>query len=91
MADSSIHNRLSIISTMFTYLQRPQSDGNPFLDYNPAQGVERKDLDVTPYDRARKITKAQFKQLLAAIEDDIKISVPQYRAAQGKVKVRLRK
>ena len=76
---------------MFTYLQRPQSDGKPLLDYNPVQGVDRKDLDVTPYGRARKITKAQFKQLLAAIDEVVKIYVPHYRASQGKAKVRLRK
>jgi integrase len=91
MADSSIHNRLSIISSMFTYLQRPQTDGKPLLDYNPVQGVERKDLDVTPYGRARKITKAQFKQLLTAIVEDIRKTVPKYEAAQGKTKARLRK
>jgi site-specific recombinase XerD len=53
-SDATIAQRLSAVSSYFTCLQRPQADGQPLHLHNPVQGVERVDLEVSPYDRAKK-------------------------------------
>ncbi|KAA3645714.1 MAG: hypothetical protein DWQ07_12305 [Chloroflexi bacterium] len=91
LSDSTIHNRLSIISSMFNFLQRPQADGKPLIEYNPVQGVERKDLEVSAYGRSRKITKNQFKKILKTINKEIKTTVAKYKDAEGKRAFTIRK
>ena len=91
MSDTTIHNRLSIVSSMFTYLQILQIGGITILDNNPVLLVERKDLDIIPYSRARKITKEQFTELLAVINEQLLLILTEYTVASGKSKVNLRK
>jgi integrase/recombinase XerD len=67
-ADSTIIHRLSALSSYYTYLQRPQADGRPLQEHNPVQGVERGDLDVSPYERARKLSAGEFRSILAQID-----------------------
>ncbi|MDX1459406.1 MAG: tyrosine-type recombinase/integrase, partial [Marinobacter sp.] len=44
------------------------ADGRPLHPVNPVAGVERADLAVNPYGRARKLSAAAFRQILAAID-----------------------
>jgi integrase/recombinase XerD len=67
-ADSTIAHRLSALSSYYTYLQRPQKDGRPLQEHNPVQGVERGDLEVSPYERARKLSAGEFRRILAQID-----------------------
>lgn len=53
-ADATIAQRLSAVSSYYIYLQRPLWDGRPLQAHNPVQGVERSDLEVSPYDKAKK-------------------------------------
>jgi len=69
-ADSTIAHRLSALSSYYTYLQRPQNDGRPLREHNPVHGVERDDLEVSPYQRARKLSAGEFQSILAQIDAD---------------------
>ncbi|NLF02900.1 MAG: tyrosine-type recombinase/integrase [Anaerolineales bacterium] len=70
LADSTIAQRLSAVSSWYTYLQRPQADGQPLHGHNPVDGVDRADLEISPYDRARKVNPEDFRRLLAVIPAD---------------------
>jgi site-specific recombinase XerD len=69
-ADSTIAQRLSALSSYYTYLQQPQADGRPLHDHNPVKGVGRDDLTVSPYERARKLNLGNFRRILAEIDVD---------------------
>jgi integrase/recombinase XerD len=69
-ADSTVAQRLSALSSYYIYLQRPGPDGEPLHPHNPVQGVERDDLEVSPYERARKISVGAFRRILAQIDTD---------------------
>lgn len=67
-ADSTVHQRLSAISSMYRQLARPQMDGKPLVAFNPVDGVGRNDLDISPYANAKKMTAAQFNAIMAEID-----------------------
>ena len=67
-ADSTIEQRLSAVSSYYQFLGRPQGDGRPLHKTNPVAGVERSDLDVNPYERARKLSTKSFRQILDVID-----------------------
>lgn len=68
--DSTIAHRLSALSSYYTYLQRPRPDGRPLQEHKPVQAVERGDLEVSPYERARKLSAGEFRSILAQIDTD---------------------
>lgn len=69
-ADSTVAQRLSALSSYYAHLQRPQPDGPPLHTYNPVGGVDRDDLEVSPYENARKLSAGDFQRILAAIPTD---------------------
>lgn len=70
LTDSSVAQRLSAVSSYYQYLQKPLFDGRALLNHNPVHGVERHDLDVSPYEKSRKVSAADFGQILAQIPRD---------------------
>jgi len=68
LADTTIAQRLSALSSFYSYLQRPQADGQPIQAVNPVDGVGRDDLEVSPYERARKISAGDFRAILDTID-----------------------
>lgn len=68
LTDSTISQRLSAVSSYYQYLQKPFFDGRPLLTHNPVQGVERRDLEISPYEKSRKVSSADFNDILAQIE-----------------------
>lgn len=68
-AAATIAHRVSVVSSFYTYLQRPRENGLPLVAYNPVDGVERGDVVVSPYERSRKLTVADFRRILAVIPD----------------------
>ena len=67
-SDSTVAQRLSAVSSYYRYLQKPQANGVPICDYNPVDGVGRNDLNVSPYERARKLSLGDFQRILAEID-----------------------
>lgn len=64
---ATVKHRLAAVSSFFSFLLRPQgSTGRPLVDYNPVAGAERP--KVNPYERARKVSEEQFRQILAQID-----------------------
>lgn len=70
LADSTLAQRLSALSSYYAHLQRPQADGQPIQTVNPVDGVDRDDLEVSPYERARKLSAAGFRAILDVIPLD---------------------
>lgn len=69
-ADSTVAQRLSALSSYYGHLQRPQADGQPLHAYNPVAGVDRADVEVSPYEHARKLSAGDFQRILATIPTD---------------------
>jgi len=67
-SDSTIAQRLSAISSYYVYLQRPNGNGQLLMAYNPVDGVDRDDLDVSPYAHARKISVEGFRAIMGEID-----------------------
>lgn len=67
-ADSTVAQRLSALSSFYTYLVQ-----QGVHDSNPVGAVGRGDLDVTPYERAHKITVATLRRILDVIPADTEI------------------
>ena len=67
--DATVAQRLSALSSYFAYLQKPQGDGQPLREHNPVDGVGRDDLEVNPYERAKKLSRRAFQRVLEAIDD----------------------
>lgn len=66
--DATVAQRLSALSSYYAYLQKqPGDNGKPLSEYNPVGGVGRGDLEVNPYDRARKLSARDFRRVLKAI------------------------
>ena len=65
LADATVALRLSAISSYYGYLVK-----QGLHDRNPVAAVGRDDLDVNPYERARKLPLAAFRRILQAIPDD---------------------
>jgi len=70
LADTTIAQRLSALSSFYSYLQRPQADGQPIQAVNPVDGVGRDDLEVSPYERARPVSAEDFRAILDVIDAD---------------------
>jgi integrase/recombinase XerD len=68
LADSTVAQRLSALSSYYRYLKRPSPNGRPLHPHNPVDGVERADLEVSPYERSRKISIEDFKKILEEID-----------------------
>ena len=68
LADATVAQRLSAISSYYTYLTQ-----QGLHDRNPVDAVGRNDLDVNPYERAHKIPLAGFRRILDAIPEDSEI------------------
>jgi integrase/recombinase XerD len=62
LADSTVAQRLSALSSFYTYLVQ-----QGVHDSNPVGAVGRGDLDVTPYQKAHKITVATLRRILDVI------------------------
>jgi integrase len=67
-SDATVAQRLSAVSSYFNYLQKPQADGRPLREFNPVDGVERGDLEVSPYEKAKKLSIKDFRKILAQID-----------------------
>lgn len=67
-ADSTVAQRLSALSSFYTYLVQ-----QGVHDSNPVDAVGRGDLDVTPYERAHKITVTTLRRVLDAIPTETEI------------------
>jgi integrase/recombinase XerD len=67
--DATVAQRLSALSSYFAYLQKPQGEGQPLREHNPVDGVGRDDLEISPYERARKLSRDAFKRILEAVDD----------------------
>lgn len=65
LADATVALRLSAISSYYGDLVK-----QGLHDRNPVDAVGRDDLDVNPYERARKIPLAAFRRILDGIPDD---------------------
>lgn len=68
LSDSSIRTKLYSVSSYYRFLQRPQANGQPLFQFNPVDGVLKKDLEVSNYDKARKISVSDFRKLLSVID-----------------------
>ena len=67
-ADTTIAQRLSAVSSYYLFLQRPLSSGEPLQAHNPVHGVERADLEVSPYDKSNKISAEDFRKILDQVD-----------------------
>lgn len=67
--DSTIAQRLAALSSYYKKLCKPNGD-DPLLPFNPVDGVERDDLDVSPYEHSRPITAADFRAIIGQIDED---------------------
>ena len=67
-ADTTIAQRLSAVSSYYLFLQRPLESGEPLQAHNPVHGVERADLEVSPYDKANKISAEDFRKILDQVD-----------------------
>ncbi len=65
LADSTVALRLSAVSSYYAYIVK-----QGLHDRNPVAAVGRDDLDVNPYERARKLPLAAFRRILDVIPDD---------------------
>jgi len=72
-SDATVAQRLSALSSYYTYLQKPREDGKPLCEHNPVDGVGRDDLEVNPYERARKLSRDAFRRVLQAIDDSTEV------------------
>lgn len=68
LADSSIAQRLSAVSSFYTYLCR-----RGIQETSPVDAVGRGDLDVNPYERAHKLPLAAFRRILEVIPVDTEV------------------
>ena len=68
LTDGTIAQRLSAMSSYYRYLQKPLFNGRALLHHNPIEGVERRDLEVNPYEKSRKMSVEEFNQIVAQIE-----------------------
>ncbi len=65
LADATVALRLSAVSSYYAYTVK-----QGLHDRNPVAAVGRDDLDVNPYERARKLPLAAFRRILDVIPDD---------------------
>lgn len=70
LSDSSIAQRLSALSSYFQTLTEEREKDEPLRKYNPVNGVNREDLEVTPYEKAKTITLDEFRAILEEIDTD---------------------
>jgi site-specific recombinase XerD len=62
---ATVANRLAALSAMYTYLIRLS-----LTDKNPITLIDRDDLKVNAYERAKKIAPEQFREILAVVPTD---------------------
>jgi integrase len=60
---SSINLKIAALSSFFSYLMKPSGHDKPLMDYNPVDGLDRKEFKSSPYGKAKKMTVAQFQAI----------------------------
>lgn len=69
LATGTVKLRLTALSSFLAYLVERNSMGeSPSLVHNPAAGVGRRDLRMSPFGLARKIASAEFQSILKQID-----------------------
>jgi len=65
---TSIHNKVSIISAFFKFLQKPGLDGSPpLIAYNPVDALQHR-FKIEKYSKSKKISIEAFKKILFQID-----------------------
>lgn len=70
LSNATIGQRLSAVSSYYTFMQKIGPDGEAVCKYNPVLAVERKDIKVSPYERSRPISPETFKAFMAEIDTE---------------------
>jgi site-specific recombinase XerD len=80
---SSIHNKVSILSAFYKFLQKPGLDGSPpLISYNPVKALRQR-FKIEKYSRSKKISIESLQKILDCIDRKSVVGTRNYALIYG--------